>query len=186
MALILSAVMLASCVTTALLAAHRNWKDPGLGALSQYYETGENADPGAVSTVPDDPGGTSFGLYMFASKVGTVDDFPALPSWPWEAQMATLSLCWAVGTALPRGWPRLTAALRAQDWATAAAECEIRSEGNPGVVPRNERNRQLYLDAASERETVPPVVTDGEVRQLQAETFEALARDLLAEGYRRR
>ena len=75
MALILSAVMLASCVTTALLAAHRNWKDPGLGALSQYYETGENADPGAVSTVPDDPGGTSFGLYMFASKVGTVDDF---------------------------------------------------------------------------------------------------------------
>ena len=75
MALILSAVMLASCVTTVLLAAHRNWKDPGLGALSQYYETGENADPGAVSTVPDDPGGTSFGLYMFASKVGTVDDF---------------------------------------------------------------------------------------------------------------
>ena len=75
MALILSAVMLASCVTTILLAAHRNWKDPGLGALSQYYETGENADPGAVSTVPDDPGGTSFGLYMFASKVGTVDDF---------------------------------------------------------------------------------------------------------------
>ena len=115
-----------------------------------------------------------------------VDDFPALPSWPWEAQMATLSLCWAVGTALPRGWPRLTSALREEDWIEASRECEIRSEGNLGVVPRNEQNRLLYLEAASERETVPPVVTDGEVRQLQAETFESLARDLLAEGYRRR
>lgn len=115
-----------------------------------------------------------------------VERFPALPSWPWQAQMATLSLAWAVGTALPRGWPRLTAALREEDWIEASRECEIRSEGNPGVVPRNEQNRLLYLEAASERETVPPVVTDGEVRQLQAETFESLARDLLAEGYRRR
>ena len=75
LALILTAVMLVSCVTTILIAAHRNWKDPGLGALSQYYETGENADPGAVSTVPDYPGGTSFGLYMFSSNAGTLDDF---------------------------------------------------------------------------------------------------------------
>ena len=118
------------------------------------------------------------------------DDFPALPSWPWEAQMATLSLCWAVGTALPRGWPRLTAALRAQDWTTAAQECEIRSEGNPGVVPRNERNRQLYLDAAAGARTVPAPPPTGptaeEVAALQAETFDQLARDLLADGYRRR
>ena len=118
------------------------------------------------------------------------DDFPELPSWPWQAQMATLSLCWAVGTALPRGWPRLTAALRAQDWATAAAECEIRSEGNPGVVPRNERNRALYLDAAAGARTVPAPPPTGptaeEVAALQTETFDQLARDLLAEGYRRR
>jgi hypothetical protein len=95
-----------------------------------------------------------------------------------------------VGTALPRGWPRLTAALRAQDWATAAAECEIRSEGNPGVVPRNERNRQLYLDAAAGARTVPAPPPTGptaeEVAALQAETFDMLARDLLADGYRRR
>ena len=75
MALILAAVMAVSCATTILLAASKNWANPELGSLSQYYETGTNADPGAVSTVPGDPGGTSFGLYMFSSKAGTLDAF---------------------------------------------------------------------------------------------------------------
>lgn len=76
MALILAAVMAVSCLTTILLAASKNWNSlKDLGALSQYYETGADADPGAVSTVPGDPGGTSFGLYMFSSKAGTLDAF---------------------------------------------------------------------------------------------------------------
>ena len=75
MALILAAVMAVSCVTTILLAASKNWANPELGSLSQYYETGTNADPGAVSNVNGDPGGTSFGLYMFSSKAGTLDAF---------------------------------------------------------------------------------------------------------------
>ena len=36
MALILSAVMLASCVTTILIAASKDWSNPELGSLSQY------------------------------------------------------------------------------------------------------------------------------------------------------
>ena len=75
MALILAAVMAVSCATTILLAASKNWANPELGSLSQYYETGTNADPGAVSNVNGDPGGTSFGLYMFSSKAGTLDAF---------------------------------------------------------------------------------------------------------------
>lgn len=75
MALILAAVMAVSCLTTILLAASKNWANPELGSLSQYYETGTNADPGAVSNVNGDPGGTSFGLYMFSSKAGTLDAF---------------------------------------------------------------------------------------------------------------
>lgn len=76
MALILAAVMAVSCATTILLAASKNWSSlKDLGALSQYYETGADADPGAVSTVLGDPGGTSFGLYMFSSKAGTLDAF---------------------------------------------------------------------------------------------------------------
>lgn len=75
MALILAAVMAVSCLTTILLAASKNWANPELGSLSQYYETGTNADPGAVSNMNGDPGGTSFGLYMFSSKAGTLDAF---------------------------------------------------------------------------------------------------------------
>lgn len=56
MALILAAVMAVSCATTILLAASKNWANPELGSLSQYYETGTNADPGAVSNVNGDPG----------------------------------------------------------------------------------------------------------------------------------
>ena len=73
MALILAAVMVTSCVTTILLAASKNWTDPELGSLSQYYETGTNADPGRISTVDEDSGGTSYGIYMFVES--TVKSF---------------------------------------------------------------------------------------------------------------
>ena len=80
-ALCLAAVMAVSCATTILLAASKNWANPELGSLSQYYETGTNADPGAVSNVNGDPGGTSFGLYMFSSKAGTLDAFRTYIQW---------------------------------------------------------------------------------------------------------
>ena len=73
MALVLAAVMLVSCVTTVLLAASKPWSDTKLGSLSQYYETGNSADPGLISTVDEDSGGTSYGLYMFVE--GTVKTF---------------------------------------------------------------------------------------------------------------
>ena len=71
MALILAAVMAVSCVTTILLAASKPWTEIDLGSLSQYYETGTNADPGRISNVDGDSGGTSYGIYMFASNAGT-------------------------------------------------------------------------------------------------------------------
>ena len=73
MALVLATVMLVSCVTTILLAASKPWSDTKLGSLSQYYETGNSADPGLISTVDEDSGGTSYGLYMFVE--GTVKTF---------------------------------------------------------------------------------------------------------------
>lgn len=73
MALILAAVMAVSCLTTILLAASKPWTGVGIGELSQYYETGNNADPGRVSNVKGDSGGTSYGLYMFVEK--TVGSF---------------------------------------------------------------------------------------------------------------
>lgn len=71
MALILAAVMVVSCATTILLAASKPWTEIDLGSLSQYYETGTNADPGRISNVDGDSGGTSYGLYMFVEKTVT-------------------------------------------------------------------------------------------------------------------
>ena len=70
-AMVLAAAVVLSLLATALLAASKNWQDAGLGDLSQYYETGNSADPGYVSTVRGDSGGTSYGIYMFASNAGT-------------------------------------------------------------------------------------------------------------------
>mgnify|MGYP007078016358 CR=1 FL=1 len=67
LALILAAVMLVSCVTTILIAANKEWPNAGLGALSQYYETGNSADPGYISTVTGDSGGTSYGCLLYTS-----------------------------------------------------------------------------------------------------------------------
>jgi GH24 family phage-related lysozyme (muramidase) len=132
--------------------------------------------------------------------------WPGLPGWPWQAQLAVCSWAWAVGAAA-QGWPRFEAALHAQDWTTAAEQCRIRDEDNPGVTPRNAENRRLFLEAAAGATTVPPpedrpssppvVIVDdeapatdrlpvGEVAALVAETGDQLARELLAEGYRRR
>lgn len=71
MALVLAAVMVVSCATTILLAASKPWTEIDLGSLSQYYETGTNADPGRISNVDGDSGGTSYGLYMFVEKTVT-------------------------------------------------------------------------------------------------------------------
>lgn len=73
--------------------------------------------------------------------------FPAFGEWPASAQLAVVSLAWACGPAF--AFPKCEAALRAQDWAGAAAECAINSKGNPGVVPRNRANRALLLGAAA-------------------------------------
>ena len=67
----LAAVLVLSLLATALMAASKNWTGAGLGDLSQYYETGNSADPGYISTVRGDSGGTSYGIYMFASNAGT-------------------------------------------------------------------------------------------------------------------
>jgi GH24 family phage-related lysozyme (muramidase) len=71
--------------------------------------------------------------------------FPEWEEWPADAQLATLSMAWACGPAFR--FPRLEAALRAQDWITAANECRMDERGNPGLRPRNKANRTLYRNA---------------------------------------
>jgi hypothetical protein len=93
--------------------------------------------------------------------------FAEYESWPWQAQLATLSLAWACGAAFR--FPKLEACLRAQNFATftagedglpyltdgAAYHCTINAVGNPGVIPRNKKNRELYISAAEDVDTSP-------------------------------
>lgn len=72
--------------------------------------------------------------------------FPQYPNWPADAQLATLSMAWACGPAFR--FPLLEKALKASDFALAAAHCKMSEVGNPGVAPRNVKNRELYLSAA--------------------------------------
>ena len=44
-----------------------------LGTLSETYES--NGNPGAIAVVPGDPGGKSYGLYMFSSAAGAPKAF---------------------------------------------------------------------------------------------------------------
>jgi hypothetical protein len=90
------------------------------------------------------------------STLEVLTDFADWEEWPGDAQLAVLLLVWAVGTDLTRKWPRLTAALRARDWATAAAESKISEEGNPGVKPRNAKIKALFEGLAGHAPTVPP------------------------------
>jgi hypothetical protein len=72
--------------------------------------------------------------------------FSGYEEWPADAQLATLSMSWACGAAFR--FPRLEEALRGKAFAMAAEECTISTVGNPGVKPRNERNRVLYRNAS--------------------------------------
>lgn len=51
------------------------WKNADYDALSRFYEIGKEYDPGIIATTPGDPGGKSYGMYMFASRAGTPHSF---------------------------------------------------------------------------------------------------------------
>ncbi len=87
--------------------------------------------------------------------------FPDFPTFPAAAQQAILSMSWAMGSGFPARWPLFSASVRAQDWRACAENCSISAVGNPGVVPRNDANKALFLQAAGDADSgaggdVPP------------------------------
>jgi hypothetical protein len=86
--------------------------------------------------------------------------FPEWDSWPYQAQLATLSMAWASGPHLNVGWPHFVAACRAQDWATAAVECtpsaaEMAAQ-NASFHERVAEQQRLFREAAGH--VLPPLV----------------------------
>ncbi len=80
------------------------------------------------------------------------EPFSAFDNWPADAQMALLSMAWAMGPAGPGNFPRFSAACENLDFNGAARECEMDATGNPGLVPRNLANKTLLSNAAVVRD----------------------------------
>lgn len=76
-----------------------------------------------------------------------VKHFPAWDSFPADAQLGICSMAWAVGPSFAVKFPSFAAAVNKGNWAGALAACKIREAGNPGVVPRNARNRHCFENA---------------------------------------
>jgi hypothetical protein len=76
------------------------------------------------------------------------ESFHAFESWPADAQLALLSMAWAMGPDGFRTFPNFRAACQNMDFETAAKESRLDENGNPGLIPRNEANFTLLSNAS--------------------------------------
>ena len=76
--------------------------------------------------------------------------FPNWEAFPADAQLACCSMAWAVGAGFPRIFGNFRDAANRQDWSGAQAACAIRTDGNPGIVPRNAQKRLCLANALAE------------------------------------
>lgn len=83
----------------------------------------------------------------FTHGLRQTKEFADIDQWPADAQLAILSMAWAMGWAFGPSWPNFRSACSAHDWKSAAANCRMRDSENPGLRPRNIANRVLFLDA---------------------------------------
>jgi GH24 family phage-related lysozyme (muramidase) len=132
-------------VDTAWWIVKRAW--PGVQSKACASLTVIRLDQGAVDAL-------SFQVLdeMWAA---TLRRFEEAEEWPAPAQKATLSMAWAMGEAFEQGFPRFTAAARAQDWKRCSLECKMDETGNPGLIPRNFANKKLFEEAAAAEVTSP-------------------------------
>ncbi len=75
--------------------------------------------------------------------------FVKFDEWPADAQMALLSMAWAMGPGFSTGWINFHPACERMDFDKAAANCKISEAGNPGVAPRNRANVHLFKNGAA-------------------------------------
>jgi GH24 family phage-related lysozyme (muramidase) len=75
--------------------------------------------------------------------------FPKWPTFPADAQLALNSMAWAMGAFFFRKWPKLMKNINEGRFDLAATNCAMRTEGNPGLIPRNKANKKLFLSAAA-------------------------------------
>lgn len=112
--------------------------------------------------------------------------FPAWDDMPADAQLCCCSMAWAVGAGFPAIFANFTRLINAGDYGGAIEACGIKTEGNPGIVPRNAANRLCLGNARKAKALAypveqlfwpgaPPEATDPEWA-LKAEAEAALAK----------
>ena len=75
--------------------------------------------------------------------------YPGYDSWPADAQLAVLSMAWAMGPAFKFGTFKKQVNGDPPDFAAAATSSHMNDAGNPGLVPRNAANKKLFENAAA-------------------------------------
>lgn len=89
-------------------------------------------------------------LNKMERELKNIPAFRQFEQWPADAQLALLSMAWATGVPkIRQQWVRLQKACEKQDFDDATRRCGILSVGNPGVIPRNRANRDLFKNAAA-------------------------------------
>jgi len=77
----------------------------------------------------------------------TQKPFLKFDQWPADAQMALLSMAWAMGPGFASRWPKFSAACEKMDFLAATENCRMSEVGNAGVRPRNDANQRLFKNA---------------------------------------
>ena len=95
---------------------------------------------------------TPAGIAQLFQRVVATDEamlrtyFPAWDSLPADAQMAILSMAWALGPGFPPQFPTFTAAVNRRDFTAAAANASFRGAG---VATRIAANKRMLANAAT-------------------------------------
>ena len=121
---------------------------------------------------------------VLANDAELADRFGGWRDWPADAQLAAHSMAWAAGAGWSEKFPKCSALLKALEFVKAGeiapgdsgvvaadtpsgmrvmghAECDLKTVGNPGVIPRNALNRLHYIAAGSSLAKQYPDVLHG-------------------------
>ncbi len=117
-------------------------------AAQGFRKLGARAFEGMTSVVLPDEGLADALAKLDKNAVELTRWFPDFEAWPADAQLGALSLAWACGPDFAPRWPALTAALRHEDYATAATQCFFEHPIGTQVA-RQEMQRRAFLNAAA-------------------------------------
>lgn len=84
-------------------------------------------------------------LDIFERQLKGRAEFSSYENWPADAQLGLLSMSWAMGPKFH--FPKFELACKANRWDLAASECRMDDSHNPGLVPRNVQNANLFKNA---------------------------------------